>query len=137
MSTPIRIDPIPVNRYRVVTSYPDGTADVERDLSYRQAQHMARDIREEYTYSNGGARCLRLTPFCWMLGVNLPGPRAFVRITREVRCSTVGCKATATSEITYTTRQDRGNPSTDPVCEDCGESYMRRPSLLAAIRPIL
>lgn len=66
--------------YRVVTSYPDGHADIVPDLSYRQAQHTARSIRRDYSYSNGGAACRRVTPFMWILGSNVPGPRAYVTI---------------------------------------------------------
>jgi hypothetical protein len=121
--------------YRVVTSYPDGTREQKRELPYRAAQHEAASIRQDYKYSNGGAKCLRLAPHAWMLG-DLPGPRATVAIKPEVRCSTINCGKPATHEVTYTMRDDRTRMDTDPCCQECGEAYLRRPTLLARLAPM-
>jgi hypothetical protein len=80
-STPIKIES---TSWRVQVHYPGGETVIEdAGLTWNAAQHAARGICREYSYSNAGARCLRLDPRTWMLGWPMTGPRATVKIVRE------------------------------------------------------
>lgn len=49
------------------------------------------------------------------------------------KCATIGCKNTATHELTYTNPGYRDEPVVEPVCQGCGEGYVRRPTLKATL----
>jgi hypothetical protein len=80
-STPLKVE---LTSWRVEVHYPDGTyGTIVKGVTWNAAQSYARDECRQYTYSNGGARCGRYDSKMYVLGINIPGPRAHVRIIRE------------------------------------------------------
>ncbi len=53
------------------------------------------------------------------------------------RCTAVSCENQATHQVAYSFPEARAQIIRQDVCRECGTGYLRRPALLASMKPLL